>query len=164
VKKEPAVNANRPLNEEEHLKEIVSLLTTEGRDYFACQVVHLAGILKEGAQSLLPILRWSYLLTKGHLSEREAISLLTALYAEARSAVSGESEGRLLSLLAQSRDGMWLAERFREEIARQEEKRKTNRIPLGGTDERLKEGGGTHEEADVESPGGDLSALSRPCR
>jgi len=164
VKKEPAVNVNRPLSEEEHLKEIVSLLAAEGRDYLACQVVHLAGILKEGAQSFLPILRWGYLMVKGHLSEWEAISLLTALYAEARSAASGGSGGKLLSLLARFRDGAWLAERLREEIARQEEKRKTNRIPLGGTDERLKEGGGTHEEADVESPGGDLSALSRPCR
>ncbi|NKE72870.1 hypothetical protein [Candidatus Manganitrophus noduliformans] len=160
------MNSNRSLNEEEHLKEIVSLLAAEGRDYLACQVVHLAGILKEGAQSFLPILRWGYLLAKGHLSEREAVSLLTALYAEARSAASGESEGRLLSLLAQSRDGMWLAERLREEIARQEEKRKTNRIPLGGTDERLKEGEGCHEEVDNEGAQkeDDPRVLPRPSR
>lgn len=158
------MNPNRSLNEEEHLKEIVSLLAAEGRDYLVCQVVHLAGILKEGAQSFLPILRWGYLMVKGHLSEREAVSLLTLLYTEARSVSSGDSEGRLLSLLAQSRDGAWLAKRFREEIIRQEERRKTNRIPLGGTDTRLEEGGGTHEEADMESPGGDLPPLSRPCR
>lgn len=142
------------------------MLSSDGKDYLACQATHLAGILKERSQPLLPILRWGYLLVKGHLSEREAISLLTALYAEARSAASGESEGRLLSLLAQSRDGMWLAERFREEIARQEEKRKTNRIPLGGTDERLKEGEEHHEEVDNEGAQkeDDPRVLPRPSR
>lgn len=144
------MNPNRALSEEEHLKEIVSLLAAEGREYLVCQVVHLAGILKEGAQSFLPILRWGYLLAKGHLSEQEAVSLLTSLYTEARSVSPGDSEGRLLSLLAQSRDGVWLAERFREEIIRQEERRKRSPIFLRSTDGKPQEGEGSNEEIHLE--------------
>lgn len=144
------MNPNRSLNEEEHLKEIVSLLAAEGKDYLVCQVVHLAGILKEGTDRVLPILRWGYLLAKGHLSEREAVSLLTLLYTEARSVASGGSEGRLLSLLALSRDGAWLAERLREEIEKQEERRKKSSIFLRSTDGRSQEGEGSHEEIHLE--------------
>lgn len=160
------MTSNETVDEERHLREIVFSLMTEGRHYMACQVTHLAGILKGKAHSFLPILRWGYLLAKGHLSEREAVSLLTALYAEARSAASGGSGGKLLSLLAQSRDGAWLAERFREEIARQEENRKTNRIPRGETGERMQEGDGTHEAIDREATQreGDPHVLSGPCR
>lgn len=160
------MNSNRSLSEEEHLKEIVSLLAVEGRHYMACQVAHLAGILKYGAQSFLPILRWGYLLAKGHLSEREAVSLLTALYAEVRSASLGESGGKLLALLTQSRDGAWLAERFREKIEEQEERRKKSPIFLRNTDGRSQEGEGSHEEINREGEQSedDPAVLPRPCR
>lgn len=139
--------SDKSIDEEKHLKEIVLSLSAQGNHYFSCQLTHLAAILRGVEGSTLPVLRFGYLIIKGRLSGREAVFLLTPLFTEARAIASGAPQGRLLSLLASSRDGVWLARRLREEMISEEERRKTNRIPMIESTEQVQEGEMPHGES-----------------
>jgi hypothetical protein len=141
------------IEEEKHLEGIVSALTGAGKHYLACQVAHLAGILKNRSQSVLPILRWGYLLTKGFLSEPEATALLPALYTEVRGSDRGKK--RLLSILSGCQDAQWLSGRLREEMTRQEDHRKTNLTYQGEIHEGLQRAERHDEEMAIEEASGE---------
>lgn len=141
------MESDESIDEERHLKEIVLSLSAQGNHYFSCQLTHLAAILRGVEGSTLPILRFGYLIIKGRLSGREAVFLLTSLFTEARAVASGAPQGRLFSLLASSRDGVWLAKRLREEMTSEEERRKENRIPMIKSTEQVHEGEIPHGES-----------------
>lgn len=101
-------------SEDEHLAEIILSLNLMGKHYFSCQVSHLALLLRQQAYSLIPVLRFGYLISKDFLPENEAIKFVIALFEETRRVGKGEGRCPVLELLNRSKDLRWLVSELRK--------------------------------------------------
>jgi hypothetical protein len=106
-----------PTEERKHLTEVILGLHSCSKQYFACQVLHLADLRQQRSQSLIPILRFGYLILRGYLSEKEAVAFLTPLYREARLVGKADARCPILEILAGSKDPKCLKEELRKAAA-----------------------------------------------